>query len=83
VQLVFFLLATKHPTSYDDVFSHTVTEAAQLGVNVFQTIVVADFETAIHSAVTTVRPGLDVKACRFHLRQSWWRKIQSLRLSKQ
>jgi hypothetical protein len=33
--------------------------------------------------VTTVWPGLEVKACLFHLRQSWWRKIQSLGLSKQ
>jgi len=43
----------------------------------------ADFETAIHNAVTTVWPGCEVKACRFHLGQSWWRKIQSLRLNKQ
>ena len=45
--------------------------------------VYADFETAIHNAVTTVWPGCEVKACRFHLGQSWWRKIQSLGLSKQ
>ena len=83
VQLAFFLPANKHPTSYEDVFRHTVSEAAELGVNVFPTIVYADFETAIHNAVTTVWPGLEVKACRFHLGQSWWRKIQSLGLSKQ
>ena len=28
-------------------------------------------------------PGLEIKACRFHFGQSWWRKIQSLRLSRQ
>jgi len=33
--------------------------------------------------VTTAWPGLGVKACRFHLGQSWWRKIQSLGLNKQ
>ena len=33
---------------------HTVSEAAKLGVNVFPTIVHADFETAIHNAVKTV-----------------------------
>jgi hypothetical protein len=33
--------------------------------------------------VTTAWPGCEVKACRFHLRQSWWRKIKSLGLSKQ
>jgi hypothetical protein len=49
----------------------------------FPAIVYADFETAIHNAVTTVGPGLEFTACRLHLRQSWWRKIQSLGLSKQ
>jgi len=52
-------------------------------VNVLPAIVFADFETAIHNAVTTVWPDLEVKACRFHLGQSWWRKIQPLGLSKQ
>jgi len=82
VQLAFSLSANKHPTSYADVFRHTVSEAAKLGVNIFPTIVDADFETAIHNAVTTVWPGLEVKACHFHLGQRWWRKIQYLRLSK-
>jgi len=67
VQLAFFLLANKHPTSYEDIFRHTVSEAAKLGVNVFPTIVYADFETAIHNAVTTVWPGCEVKACRLRL----------------
>jgi len=83
VQLAFFLPANKYLTSYEDVFSHMVSEAAELGVNVFPTIVYANFETAIHNAVTTVWPGLEVKACRFHSGQSWWRQIKSLELSKQ
>jgi len=83
VPLAFFLLANKHQTSYEDAFRHTVSEAAKLGVNIFPAIVCAHFETAIHNAVTTVLPGCEVKACRFHLGQSWWRKIQSLGLSKQ
>jgi len=70
VQLAFFLPANKHPTSHEDVFRHTVSEAGELGVNVFPAIVFADFETAIHNAVTIVWPGLEVKACRFHLGQS-------------
>ena len=52
------------------IIRHTVSEAAKLGVDVFPTIVYADFETAIHNKVTTVWPGLEVKACRFHLGQS-------------
>ena len=80
---IFFLPANKHQTSYEDVFRYTVSEAAELGVNVFPTVVYADFETAIHNAVTTVRTDCEVKAIRFHLRESWWRKIQFLGLSKQ
>jgi len=81
--LDFLLPANKRPTSYEDAFKHTVSEAAKLGVNVFPTIVFANSETAIHSSVTTVWPGLGVKVRRFHLGQSWWRKIQSLGLNKQ
>jgi len=43
-------------------------------VNVFPTIVYTDFETAIHNAVTTMWPGLEIKACRFHLGQSSWQE---------
>jgi hypothetical protein len=35
VPLAFFLLASEHQTSYDDVFRHTVLEAEKLGVNAF------------------------------------------------
>jgi len=83
VPLAFFLLANKHQTSYGDVFRHTVSEAAKLGGNVFPTIVYAGLESTIHKAVTTVWSGLEVEACRFHLGQSWWRKIQYIELSKQ
>jgi hypothetical protein len=72
-----------HQTSYKDVFRNTVSEAAKLGVNVSPKVVYADFETAIHNALATVWPGLEVKTCRLHLGQSWWRKIQSLEVSKQ
>jgi hypothetical protein len=78
VPLAFFLLANKDQTSHEDVFRHTVSEAANLGVNIFPTIFCADFETAIHNALTAVLPGCEFKACRFHLGQNWWRKIHSL-----
>jgi len=74
VPFEFFLLANKHQTSYEDVFRHTVAKAAKLGVNVFPSTVNADFETAINNAVTIVWLGCEVKACRFHLVQSWWQK---------
>ena len=52
-------------------------------MNVFPAIVYADFETAIHNAVTKVWPGCEVKAFRFHLGRSWWRKTQTVGLGKQ
>jgi len=82
VQLAFFLPANKHTTSYEDVFRHSVSEAAKLGVNVFPAIVNADFETAIHDAVTSVWPGLEVTECRLNFGGRWWREMQSLGLSK-
>jgi hypothetical protein len=81
VQLAFFLPTNKHPMSYEDVSAIRYQRLQNL--HDFPAIVYADFETAIHNAVTTVWPGLEVKACRFHLAHSLWRKIQSLGLSKQ
>jgi hypothetical protein len=81
VPFAVFSLTNKHQTSYEEVFRHTVSEAAKLVVNVFPTIV-SDFETVISNAVTTVWPGFEVKKCRFQLGQSWWRKIQSFGLGK-
>jgi hypothetical protein len=83
VQLAFFLPANKHQAS-NEVYSDMRYQRLQNVVyNAFPTIVYADFETAIHNAVKTVWPGLEVKACLFYLGQSWWRKILSLGLSKQ
>jgi len=45
--LAFFLLANKHQISYEDVLRHTVSEAAELGVNVFPSTLYADFETPV------------------------------------
>ncbi|GFS26612.1 hypothetical protein ElyMa_005220100 [Elysia marginata] len=40
-----------------------------------------DFEKAAHEAVKYVRPTFALRGCLFHLKQSWWRKIQELDLS--
>jgi hypothetical protein len=55
VPLVFFLLANKHQTSYEDVLRHSVSQAAKLGGIFFSN------KTAIHKAVKTVWPGCEVK----------------------
>ncbi|KAL4135482.1 hypothetical protein QTP88_007088 [Uroleucon formosanum] len=37
---------------------------------------------AIHTAIKDVWPTTNLKACRFHLGQAWFRKMQSLGLAK-
>jgi hypothetical protein len=41
-----------------------------------------DFEKAIHNAAQQIWPAINIKSCRFHLGQSWWKKIQCLGISK-
>ncbi|KAL4091944.1 hypothetical protein QTP88_026543 [Uroleucon formosanum] len=45
-------------------------------------LVFSDFEQAIHTAIKDVWPTTNLKACRFHLGQAWFRKMQSLGLAK-
>jgi len=45
------------------------------------TVFFSDFEQSIHSAVFSSWPWTRIRGCRFHLAQSWWRKIQALGLS--
>jgi len=39
------------------------------------------FEINIHLAIRKMLHGVKVFCCRFHLGQSWWRKIQNLGLT--
>jgi len=52
-----------------------------LNSNFAPNIIYADFEQAVHSAVSDIFPDVIRKGCRFHQGQSIWRKIQSLGLS--
>ena len=42
-----------------------------------------DFEMAVKNAVFEVFPSARIQFCRFHLGQSWYRKIQELGLTRQ
>ena len=43
-----------------------------------------DFEQAMHNVLMSVFPACKIDCCRFHLGQSWWRKIlQTVRLSSE
>jgi len=36
--------------------------------------------SVIHTAAKLVWPKINIKGCRFHLGQNWWKKIQALGL---
>jgi len=40
--------------------------------------VVTDFEKVARHAISTIFPNSQRRGCRFHLGQSWWRRIQTL-----
>ena len=78
VPLIYFLLQNKHTETYVKLFKHVLHHCDTNGFLFSPSYVHIDFESAIHSAVRHVLPTAQIKGCRFHLGQSWWRKIQSL-----
>jgi hypothetical protein len=42
-----------------------------------------DFEERMHTVMREMFPEAVIKSCRFHLGQTWWRKIQNLGLAKE
>lgn len=79
VPLIFCLLPNKQETTYEAAFWHI---QAYLPADFSPRTVFADFERAIHGAVRKVWPLSKLFGCRFHLGQSWFRKMQSLGLQR-
>jgi len=77
----FFLLPNKTTHIYELAFSFLKTKCAGLNLNLKLTTIVADFEDSIHAGAKMIWPLIQVIGCRFHLTQSWWRKIQEIRLT--
>lgn len=42
-------------------------------------IIYSDFKQALHSEILENFPEVEDKGCRFHLGQTMWRKIQSIK----
>lgn len=40
---------------------------------------VIDFEQAMHRAISIAFPEAEIRECRFHLRQAWYRKHKQLK----
>lgn len=78
IPLVFCLLTGKKEELYESLF----TKIKKLCPNLRPKRILVDFEKAIHNAVEKIWTESKIFGCRFHLGQSWYRKIQQLGLSR-
>lgn len=81
--LVFCLLNDKYSKTYENCFKHVVDQCRKNGLLFKPSKITIDFEKAIHNAVNCTWPNVEIVGCRFHLSQSWFRKIQELGLVKE
>ena len=82
VPLAFFLLPDKKEKTYEAMFQHFRRVFERLnGGNLENKTIHLDFGKTAHEVVKHVLPTFALRGCLFHLKQSWWRKIQELGLS--
>ncbi|CAC5415193.1 unnamed protein product [Mytilus coruscus] len=81
VPLVFALLPSKSEEIYTVLLNMISSLGTDRNIMFKPRIVHIDFEIAMHNAFRSVFLDTRIEFCRFHLRQSWWRKIQKLGLS--
>lgn len=80
VPCVFFILPGKSQELYRKMLGHLLQVCGDLDINITTSTIYVDQEIAMISAVQSTFPDVNVKLCQFHIRQSWYRKIQSLGL---
>lgn len=73
---------SKLSETYEYLFRAVIDKCQQRNLVWSPKIIYANFEKGIHKALHRVWPEAEVKGCRFHLAQSWWRYIQKVRLTK-
>jgi hypothetical protein len=73
-----FILPNKEIKTYEKAFMHIISECSKLNITFSPKTVFADFEMGIHLALLKAWPSINLKGYRFHLAQSWWRKIQTI-----
>lgn len=81
IPLVFALLPLKTEECYNKMWDLLIDACTTINFILQPEVVHSDFEYAMHSVVINKFPNATISCCRFHLGQSWWRKIQSLGLS--
>lgn len=80
IPLVFCLLPNKSKESYLNSFKIIKEKCMDLGLTFLPNQIVVDFEYSIHQAIKEMWSSVTIIGCRFHLSQSWIRKIQKLGL---
>lgn len=78
VPLLFCLLPNKESRSYKVALDHVIRLCLDINETFYPETVVVDFELGIHEALRSTWRTVIINGCRFHLAQSWWRKIQEL-----
>ena len=79
----FFLTSVRLPIL--TCFMHLVHSCSQVGVDLNIAVLHLNIEISIHETVGSgsIWPNVIIKACRIHLEQTWYRKIQNHVLSKE
>lgn len=80
IPLVFCLISNKTHSSYAKFFQSIIQECANLELKFESLKVIVDFEGSIYKAIKLVWTSVEIVGCRFHLAQSWIRRIQQLGL---
>lgn len=83
IPCVYFLLPSKSKDCYVSMFQYLKSACQDHDLNLTPNSIHLDFEIATHEAAKQIWPNVCVKACQFHLSQAWYRKIQSLGLTKE
>ena len=84
VPVAFFLLPGSSKEVYQNMFKLLYSLHFEVRGSCLEgKILHLDFEQAAHAAAKLSLPGLALKGCLFHLKQSWWKKIQKVGLSEE
>lgn len=83
IPLVFCILPGKKTSDYINTFEIIKKKCRDVNLVFNPKFIVSDFEKSIHNAVEFVWPGVSIIGCRFHLAQSWYRKLQKLGLASE
>ena len=77
IPLVFGILPAKTEICYQKMWILITDHCAQKNLVLVPKTIHIDFEKAMHKAISSIFSMTSIICCRFHLGQTFWRKIQS------